>query len=761
MDTKNTTIIKKWAKWTLVFISLFTIAHAYNTSQLKFKYDFNDFFPKSDSAYSFFENHVERFGKDNNYIMLAIKNNAGIFDIDFLTKVKRLNQELSQIDSITNVFSPLEAKSLIIQQDPIFRTEVPFEIPFFHLDQPQRIKKDSIYIYTHPEMIGTIISKDAKSILLLINITDDVKEEVSTKLVASIQQHISKYKFDETHLAGKTIAETSYISRMLIELAIFVSCGLILLIFFLYIAFRSTWGIILPLTVVLLSVIWTMGSMSLLGNDLDIMSLMIPTIIFVVGMSDVIHLTSKYLDELRSGLNKEEALGKTLKEVGLATLLTSITTALGFVTLLFTEIRPIQFFGIHTAIGVMLAYLLAFTFYPAILYLLPPPVSLQKRNNSYWTKRLHQLFLWTLNHRKIIMIFYILITGLSIWGASKISNTAYLIDEVSDKDPLKKNFEYMSENFSGGRPFELSIKVKEGKLYTPKVLKSLAEIEKLLDSTFYLKNPRSILSVAKSLNRAYNGGNQLYYSLPKNKRNFRKISQKLKLLERKGEIAMLVDKEGHYLRLMGNVPDMGSSEFQSKKLLFENIKSQYPNLELTITGSADLIDKSNIYLSQDMIKGLFVAFIAVALIMGLLFKSIQAIIISLIPNIIPLLMIAGVMGFLGIRLNISTAIIFTIAFGIAVDDTIHFMSKFKLQLSKGYAVAPAIKTTFLTTGKAIIVTSIILVAGFCTLMLSSFNGMRYTGFLISLTLIFAVLSDLLLIPLLIIYLYPKNKKTNS
>lgn len=745
------------SKLVLAVIAVLTIVQLFSLSYLKPVYDFNEFFPKSDSAYAFFEGHVERFGQDNSYVLVAIENKKGIFDYSFLEKIKALSLDIGKVDSVERVFSPLDLKDVVIQKDPIFRSEIPFEIAFFHLEDKTRLAQDSAYIFSHKEVIGTLIAEDAKSLLMLVHISDKVTGSESEILTNKLIETVDKYEFDDTHIAGKIIAETSYISRMMSELVVFVVLGFLLLVFFLWIAFRSTWGVVLPLTVIQLAVIWTMGMMVMLGNDLDIMSLMIPTIIFVVGMSDVIHITSKYLDELRQGVEKREALARTMKEVGLATLLTSITTALGFVTLMFTAIKPMQNFGVHTAIGVMLSYFLAFTFYPAILYLLPAPKGVNVKDESFWKKHLSRFFIWIMHHKLLIVGVYVGLMIFSAWGISRIDRNAFLIDEVADTDQLKVDFEYMSEHYSGGRPFELSLKTEEESIYNVEIVRQIEAIEKYLGEEFLLKNPTSILTVIKSLNRGYHGGDNEFYEVPPSDRELKKLIRKSKTIARKDKRMILASKDKQYARVSGNIPDVGSVVFLEKKNAFNEFMKRYPDLQADLTGSPNLIDLSNHYLSMNMIQGLSIAFLAISIIMGFLFKSMRVVVISLIPNVIPLLLIGGVMGAFDIRLNMTTAIIFTIAFGIAVDDTIHFMSKFKLELSKGSSMPYAVKTTFMTTGKAIIVTSIILIAGFLTLVTSSFNGMKYTGLLISLTLIFAVISDLVLIPLLVFYLYPKKR----
>jgi len=504
--------------------------------------------------------------------------------------------------------------------------------------------------------------------------------------------------------------------------------------------------------------------MAMNGKNLDIMTILIPTIMFVVGMSDVIHILSKYLEELRYGKDKISAIQKTMKEVGLATFLTSLTTAIGFLTLLTAGIRPIREFGVYTAVGVMLAFILAITFLPALLFFLEKPKIVNTQNDKlFWYKWLHNLLLSIIKHRIAILITTITLSIISIYGISKIEINVKLIDEVNEGDPLKEDFLFFEKNFGGGRPFEFTIWLKDStkSILDESVLKDLNKIQNYLEKDFHVKQIFSPISVVKSLNRSIHAGLPFYYNIPTDSLENQKITRLLKIASNAKALNNLITPNQLQARFTGKIDDIGS------KYMIQKTDSMYLFLEQNldpsiygykVTGSAALIDKTNFYLSKNMLEGLLIAFVAIAIIMSLLFKSPKIILVSLIPNIIPLLLIGGLIGFWGIGLKMSTSIIFTIAFGIAVDDTIHFLSKLKIELSKGKSMLYAIKRTFISTGKAIILTSIILSGGFLTLILSSFNGTFYTGLLISLTLIFAVFADLLLIPVLLIFLYPSAKK---
>jgi len=480
-------------------------------------------------------------------------------------------------------------------------------------------------------------------------------------------------------------------------------------------------------------------------------------------MSDVVHILSKYFDELRLGKEKIAALKIAFKEIGLATLLTSITTAIGFLTLLTSSIQPINDFGVYAAAGVFIAFILAYSLLPAVLVLTDPPKLITERDSkAYWTKKLHIAFGYLLRHKGKFLTASILLFIFGITGMSKISVNNYLLEDLSEDDPFKKEFTYFEESFSGARPFEMALTFKEGA--SPWELESLKAQDKLdmyLQDVYGVGNLISPASVVKNANRASNKGSREFYKIPETEKELEKIVSNFDKFGAKKMLDMFYNEPKNWGRINGKVPDLGSSVFFEKEQAlnkFLNSELENPYFTAKITGTARLIDLNNRTLATNMIGGLLIAFGVIALIVGFMFKSIKMVLISLVPNIFPLLIIAGVMGWTGIDLKVSTSIVFTIAFGIAVDDTIHFMTKLRLELAKGRTLPYAVKRTFIGTGKAIIVTSLILCGGFLTLIGSDFLSVFYIGLLISITLAMAVLADLFLLPLLIFWFYGKKAK---
>ena len=747
---------KKIAMFTIILLSILSVFQFYYISQIKFNYDFESYFPQENKDIQFFKKFRDKFENDSDYLLFGIKNEPSIYNQAFLDSVYVLTKQLKSLEHVNKVVSPTSLKVDVINFAGAIR------YPLIHRKSPERYASDSSYIYQNKDLVHSFFSEDGTSIAIFIKHKNMINREEATQLMEDLNGIIQKTSFQEVHLAGRIKAEYAYVRKMQNELIIFVSTSILLIILFLYVSFKSWWGVVIPMIVVLLSVLWCLGTMGMAGKPINLMTVLMPTIMFVVGMSDVVHIISKYLEELRKGKNKISALKTAFKEVGLATFLTSVTTAIGFLTLTTSGIGPIVSFGLYTAIGVFLAFLLAFTLLPSILIFQKKPTIVTKKGKQlFWNSMLQSLFIWLIGHRKTVVLIFTVITIISFLGIATIKVDVKFIDELSDSDPLKKDFLFFEDLFSGVRPFELAITLKDTtqSFYDYEVVKELETVERFLNTEFEIPNLISPLTSIKYLNRATNGGSANYYKIPETKMAYDKVAKLISKFKKAKQMQVIISESGNEARMTGNMVDVGSLKaLQLKKQFYEYINNlDSKQLDYRVTGSVDLIDQTNDSISVNMIQGLLIAFAVIALLMGLLYKSFRIIAISLLPNIIPLLWIAGIIGFTGVGLKMSTAIIFTIAFGIAVDDTIHFMSKLKLELSKNRTLLYAIKRTFLSTGKAIIVTSCILVAGFLTLLFSSFEGTLYTGLLVSLTLIFAVFADLLLIPILLLAFYKQKK----
>ena len=747
----------KLAKRILLLLGLLTVFALFQIPKLEFNYDFEKFFPEGDEDLKFFIEYREKFSPDTDFLLVGIESENSIFNHKFLSEIDRLTDSLETIPFTIGVSSPTRLKSLII--GPFG----PIEVPYIHLDKPNLIQTDSTRIYNSPDLIGSFFSSDAKAVSILLNTKQKITKVESDVLAKSLLKKLKKFDFYNIRTAGRMTGQLYYITKMQSELALFISISLIILIVFLWISFRSFWGIWVPIAVVMLTGLMLLAIMSLTKKPIDVLTAILPTIIFVVGISDIVHIISRYLEELRNGLTKKDALKITFKEIGLATFLTSFTTAVGFLTLLTVSIGPIQEFGIYTSIGVFLAFFLAFTLLPAILMLnKKPDIANNENRNLFWYPKMHKAFRFTLKNQKPILIGSAILILVSLIGISKIKVDNFLLEDLSDNDSHKKDFVFFEEKFAGVRPFEMFVTPKDTTTNFLEFdnIKELEKVNQYLLNEYKAGFLISIVNFVKNANQAFNGGKPEFYAIPSSVKEFNKLKPILKRMQKSKQLEAFIANNAKEMRFTGKMEDFGGKTVKEyNRKLFEFIEKEEldDKFNFKLTGTALLIDKNNETLASDMMMGLLIAFLVIGFIMGFLYKSIDIVVIALIPNILPLLLIGGVMGFSGIDLKVSTSIIFTIAFGIAVDDTIHFMSKLKLELNKGKSLLYALKRTYISTGKAIVVTSIILCSGFISLVFSTFASTFYVGVLVSFTLLFAVLADLLLLPVLLVKFYKPRK----
>lgn len=734
---------------------LFTGIAGFMSSKLTFDYDFEHFFPQDDPDLDYFLEYRKTFENDNDYVLISIGDGQGIFDTTFLNKAHQFTQELAQLDHVIEVISPTTIKT------PILNSFGFIEVPLLHLKSPSKLQQDSIRISASAEYTKTLFSSDFKSICIVVHNNQIITKKASDELLDNLELLIKKYNFKEIHYAGKIRGQKTYLNKMKFELILFLSISTLLIITFLFLSFRSLYGIIVPLLTVFIAITGVLGIMQITGKSLDVMSTLLPTILFVVGMSDAIHILNRYVEELRSGKEKMTAIKTTFKEVGLATLFTSITTAVGFFTLMMVPIKPMQDFGIYSAIGVLLAFIIAILFLPATLTLLPTPKIANKDSAKvFWNAFLSKSFIYVIKNQGKIAVGYLIILIISIIGIFQLQIDYKLLEDLSEEDPLQQDFRFFENNYSGIRPFEMAIYTKDSSsIFDYKTMLEMEKVENYLYSNYEAGFILSPVGIIKSINKATHSGSSAYYKIPTTEAKYNTLLKKMKRFNLKSKLNKIVTQDNATARFTGKMDDVGSKVVKEINTDFESFFQKNINNALIgykMTGTALLIDKNNEFLAKNMIIGLSIAFLLIALLIGFIFKSVRMALLSIIPNVIPLALIGGLMGYLGTTINMSTSIIFTIAFGIAVDDTIHFLSKFKIESQKGKSLIYSLKRTYISTGKAIVLTTLILCGGFISLIFSDFKSTFLIGTYVGLILFVAVITDLLLLPVLLLNLKRKE-----
>lgn len=741
-------------------ILLFSVLFGYQSIHIRFDYDFENFFPQGDPETEFYQAYRDRFGSDNDIILIGIRKEEGIFDAPFLKKVDELADRIRSLEHVDRVRSPTDLTFMV--QDPVMGGT--FERPYLRIDEPEHYKKDSSRIYRTDPLVGTFFSEDARSLCLIVHNEDQLAKAPSDTLATEVQGTLSSFGFEEAHIAGRVIGQKHYVEVMKSEFILFLSLSFLLVLLFLSLTFRTWWGVSIPLAVVLLSIIWILGLMSFLNEPINLLLTILPTILFVVGVSDVIHLLSKYQEELKKGSAKYEALKDAFREIGTATFLTSLTTAAGFLTLLTARIAPIRDFGVYTAIGVFFAFLMAFTLLPALLLLLKRPrVENTTLGHPFWHHLLHRSLAGILAHPRWVLGIGLLVLVSSIWGISRMDIDKKMIEDLSEEDPVQKDFRFFEKEFAGVRPFEMAVRAKgEKQVFDRSLIQALDTIQSFLKENYQVGSIISPTTLFANANMALSGGDPDAYGVPRKEERFEKIRKRLEEYRKDERMRDLVDEELKRTRITGRMPDLGSKRVRGLNDSLHRFIAGHTDtsvFDYKLTGAARLIDRNNALLSANMMEGLVIAFLVITTIVVILFRSFKMIGAVLLPNIMPLLMIGGLMGWFGIPLKVSTSVIFTIAFGIAVDDTIHFTNRLKMELNKGKDLLYAIKRTYISTGRAILLTTLILCCGFITLIGSDFVGAYNIGVLVTLTLFFAVIVDLTLLPILLIMLFERKELT--
>jgi hypothetical protein len=637
-----------------------------------------------------------------------------------------------------------------------------FQVPYLR-PEDSTLAIDSARIWDHAFVRERFFNGNATALLMLVECEPGLSKARSDSLVERIRTTVNASGLADVRMAGRIFGQQHYIELMQREVVLFFVTSALLLTVFLIIAFRRAWGVFAPIAVVALTVLWQVALMTALGRPLSILTMLLPTILFVVGMSDSVHIIERYIEALRDGERKLRALAVTYAEVGLSTFITMLTTAIGYATLVTSGIEPMSEFGWFTAIGVFLAYALSFTLLPALLVLLPTPVPSERRVRASWLDRtVHALLRMVIARRRSVLPIALVVVACSTVFIPRLKVNNHLLEDLPASDPHKQGFLWFERDFGGVRPFEMEVVLTagQGSLWDLERMRAIEKVQHYLEEEHGVSAVLSPVTALRYLNRAANGGSASFDRLPDDQAGVDRLRRQARqFIGRRGSNA-LITGDGQRARITGRMVDEGGHvHARRNEALHRFLATLGPSgVEFHQTGMAFLIDRNNRHLSRNMLLSLGSSFLLIAGIMAWIFRSIRVVLVALLPNVVPLFFIAGLMGLLGIDLKVSTAIIFSNAFGIAVDDTIHLLAKLRIELARGLSLAYAMKRTYLSGGKAVIVMSFMLCSGFITLIASDFASVYYMGLLISITLAVALLTELFLLPVLIMAFMRRHRE---
>ncbi|MDF1694644.1 MAG: MMPL family transporter [Saprospiraceae bacterium] len=745
-----------YRKYIIAVFMLFVPICLYQVYHLKFSFDFEQFFPEGDPDLEFFQNFIKEFETDDNFLLIAVENNPSVFEQDFLEKFHDFTLKVRDLPHVTRV------QSLTTMDYPI---KTPFginSVPIIHIDQPEKYDADKARILEDKRFVNNFIDNKAQAIAITARTIDAIDLQQSKEMMDAYNQLKDEYNFEDVHVLGRAYFQDELVEMQKDEIVLSTIISGVLIIFILMFIFRKPVGVWIALSSIGLGLLYFLGIIGLLGRELNVMAALYPVLMLIVGTSDVIHIMSKYVDELKKNIPKREAMIITIKEIGLATLFTSITTAIGFATLITSNVRPIREFGMNAALGVIVAYITVIFLTTSVLTLFSKEQIIKESQASdFWHGLMQNWYGKTLKHGKLIAGISAVFVALCFYGMSLITMNYTVESNLPISAKITDDFLYFEEKFSGFRPIEFAITVKDENTDADsyKVLKEVSKIEDKLLENEYFRSIVGLTTIYKSLERMNKGNRSDAYSFPQTEREFKKSKR---LIDRMGggDTAMMVSKDRKKTRISTRIADIGAEKIKSEGIIIDNWINENVDTSLISvkrTGTGLLIDKNAVYIRDNLLSGLAIALILVSLLMALLFRNIRMLLVALVPNFIPVLFAAGLLGFLGIQLEAGVSIVFAVVFGIAVDDTIHFLSKYKLARDKKNSVEQSIKITFEETGKAITFTTIILFFGFMVMFFSNHPPSVTVGMLISVTLLGALICDLFLLPVLMRWILKEDE----
>ncbi|MGK7395206.1 MAG: efflux RND transporter permease subunit [Candidatus Cyclobacteriaceae bacterium M3_2C_046] len=732
---------------------------AYHAKDVELSYDFSKVVPPDDPEMIEFQQFKQLFGEDGNIIVLGIKDSSIYTSLNF-RRLKYLNDELGRIKGVNTVISLPNMPRLVKDSQrkkfslaPVFTT-----IP----DQQSRLDSLLNVAMDQKFFSNQLVNAQNGALLMILNIDREVMNSPQRiRLIDDIQfagQAFSEHTNIDIHYAGLPFIRTIMSEKVKKEMQMFLVLsvlvtGLIMLFFF-----RSWDAVLFPLIIIGVIVIWSMGTLALFGYKITILSGLIPPIIVVIGIPNSIYLLNKFHQEIDKHGNKMKALSRVIRKVGLVTLITNFTTAIGFLVLAFTDITILKQFGLVAGINILATFLVSIILIPAVFSYLPTPQGKQLKHLQFkaidWT--LNALDLLVHRHKYTVFFVTLALVIVTIVGVFQMHSVSYMVDDLPENSEVKRDLEFFEDNFSGIMPLEILVDTGKPKgILRQQNLVKINQFESFLDSLPHVSTPISVVSFVKAARQAFYNGNPAFYGLPNSQdRNF--ILRYFQgNTDQAGLMKNFIDSTAQKIRISLNIADLGSNKMDEliHGQIYPRIDQLFSqsDIQVRVTGTSPLFVKGNRFLIGNLRMSLLLAFFLISLIMALLYGNLRMIIISIIPNVIPLLIVGAIMGFLGIPLKPSTALIFSIAFGISVDYSIHFLAKYRQELFANQFFVPlAVSKSIRETGSSMMYTSIVLFAGFIIFAGSGFGGTKALGLLTSTTLVFAMFTNLIVLPSLLL-----------
>ncbi|WP_018337964.1 efflux RND transporter permease subunit [Butyricimonas synergistica] len=742
-------------------ILIITIFMGIQIPKVEMSYEYANLLPATDSAYLDYVDFHEKFGQEGNVMVFAVQ------DKDFY-QLDKLNDWIAMCDSLKTLHGVIAlvdiTHSYNLQKDTVNKK---FEI---HSIFPKQIKDqrelDSLVniIENLPFYDGTLFNKSKDIYGMMVSVSAEVMNSPArvglVKEVLEITENYSAKYNIQMHYSGMPYIRVINAENIKGEMYMFIFLSLLITTCILYLFFRSFRIISFCLLIVLICVSWTVGVMSMLGIKITLLTAMLPPLLIVICIPNLVFMINKFHAEYDRHGNKIKALQRMIQRIGNASFLSNLTTAAGFATFIVTSSQILVEFGITASIGIAFVYFVCLIMIPCGFSFMPDPDSKQIKHlhNKLVNNTIDRVIQLILNRRNVVYAIAIIVVILGGIGISMIKSTGYMVDDLKETDPIRQDLSFFEQNFDGLMPLEVTVDFKKPKqvLNLPN-LEKLDKLSKELAKDEDISKPISIVEVIKFANQAFYNGKPTYYKLPTNMtKNFILKYASQSTGELGNQANSFVDSSLQRTRLSFRIKDIGTKKMQEKEnKLYEIVEKYFPSDRYTVkvTGSSIIFFKGTQYLVFNLFTSLALAIFLIALFMAWMFKSKRMVLVALLPNIIPQIITAAIMGYFGIPIKASTILVFSIAFGISVDGTIHYLAKYRQELQgTNWSIRSSAVLALKEAGQSMIYNAIILFFGFGIFALSDFGGTVALGILVSITLLAAMLSNLILLPSLLLTL---------
>ena len=759
----------------LLLLAVVTVFMGWKASQVQLSYDFTRALPTDNQKYKEYQQFLRTFGADANTVVVGIQTDK-MYEPAFFNAVSELHQQLKKINAVTGVLSIPEVVGL--RNDSASGKLVSEKL--FHSPYTSKAALDSSrqIFETLPFYRSFLYNPQTGSYLMGINVNKDTMNSKSrTRLMNDISRELANFEKatgTSLYVSGLPYIRTIVGNKIKAEMNWFLIGSLVLSVITLFLFFWSFSTTLMSLLVVGMGVIWSLGTIVLFGYKITLLTALIPPLVVVIGIPNCIYFLNKYHTAYLETNEKEKALITMVGRMGIVTLFCNIAAAIGFAVFALTRSDLLKEFGAVAGINIMALFLISLIFIPAVLSYLPPPKDKHVRYlENRWLKQfLVNIERWAFNHARWIYGITLIVLIFSIMGIFRIKSVGYIVDDLPRSNKIYTDLKWFEKNFRGVMPLEIVVDAKKKKgVMRMKTIQKMEELSAFIAEDSVTARPLSFVEGLKFARQAYFDGDSNSYSIP-TETDLAFMAPYLQSSGNgsaasgsKGMSGLLnnfVDSNWQMARISVNMKDIGSARLPELLNKFQGKSNEIfdtASYKVTFTGSSVSFLEGSGFIIRGLKESIAWAFLLISLCMLYLFRSFRILICSLIPNLVPLVITAGVMGWAGIALKPSTVLVFSVALGIAIDVTIRFLINYKQELSyHQHDVAATLVQTIRHTGISILYTSLVLIAGFIIFCWSDFGGTQALGWLTSLTLVVGTLTNLILLPVLILSIAPGEKK---